>query len=220
MAFNRALQLAGQVGHDTDAVVPVLESHGRHAPRLLPAGGGVGNSELGEAEEVVGFLKQNLTDLAGHYHALYQEKLLVDERPANFVEANRWYRQLLGSFPDDPETPGINYQLADLLLEHEDFGAAARQYERTAYEYEPHSQSAAAGYAAVYAYREQLKVAGGREAGGAAADARDHAPGPDPEHFFTADLYFCDPLHAGAHQIRMAVNDRIDSEIVAPLFRG
>ena len=88
---------------------------------------------IDESPEVVGFLKTNLTDLAGHYHALYQEDVFVDEQPANFVEANRWYRQLLGSFPDDAETPGINYQLADLLLENEDFIEAAHEYERTAY---------------------------------------------------------------------------------------
>src|SRR5262249_10878060 len=53
----------------------------------------------------------------------------------------------------------VNYQLADLLLENKDFGEAAKQYERTAYGYALHPQSAAAGYAAIYAYREQLKVA-------------------------------------------------------------
>src|SRR5205814_7136368 len=40
-----------------------------------------------------------------------------------------------------------------------DFGEAAKQYERTAYGYPPHARSAGAGYAAVYAYREQLKAA-------------------------------------------------------------
>jgi tetratricopeptide (TPR) repeat protein len=119
------------------------------------------HNDIAEADEVVGFLKTNLTDLAGHYHALYQEKLLVDERPANFVEANRWYRQLLGSFPDDPATPGVNYQLADLLLENEDFIDAAGEYERTAYTYDAHEKSAAAGYAAVYAFRQALGVATG-----------------------------------------------------------
>src|SRR5207249_11735558 len=59
----------------------------------------------------------------------------------------------------DADSPPTNYQLADLLLENKDFGEAARQYERTAYGYTPHPQSAAAGYAAIYAYREQLKVA-------------------------------------------------------------
>jgi len=37
-------------------------------------------------------------------------------------------------------------------LENKDFGEAAKQYERTAYGYAPHPQSAAAGYAAIYAY--------------------------------------------------------------------
>lgn len=109
--------------------------------------------------EVVGFLKTNLTDLAGHYHALYQEEALADERPANFNEAQHWYRQALQSFPADAEAPQINYRLADLLLENENFGEAAQEYERTAYVYELHDQASAAGYAAVYAHRENLKVA-------------------------------------------------------------
>jgi TolA-binding protein len=111
-----------------------------------------------DSPEVIGFLKQNLTDLAGHYHALYQEDVLVDERPANFAEASRWYRQFLASFPSDEETPPINYQLADLLLENEDFGRAAMEYERTAYDYDTHEQAPAAGYAAVFAHRENLKL--------------------------------------------------------------
>ena len=114
-----------------------------------------------ESTEVIGFLKQNLTDLAGHYHALYQEDVLVDERPENFAEALHWYSQFLGSFPADAESPQINYQLADLLLENENFGQAAREYERTAYEYDTHEKASAAGYAAVYAHREDLKRATG-----------------------------------------------------------
>ena len=114
-----------------------------------------------EAPEVVGFLKLNLTDLAGHYHALYQEEALVDERPANFSEAHRWYRQYLASFADDDEAPPVNYQLADLLLENEDFGDAAVEYERTAYEYGAHDKAPAAGYAAIFSHREHLKVATG-----------------------------------------------------------
>ena len=115
--------------------------------------------DVAESPQVLGFLKTNLTDLANHYHALYQDVNLVDERPASFQEAQNWYRQFLLSFPQDPESPSVNYQLADLLLEDEDFGGSAREYERTAYDYAPHEQSAAAGYAAVYAHRENLKVA-------------------------------------------------------------
>ena len=117
--------------------------------------------DTAESAEVIGFLKQNLTELAGHYHALYQEDVLVDERPEHFAEALHWYSQFLGSFPADIESPQINYQLADLLLENENFGQAAREYERTAYEYDSHEKASASGYAAVYAYREDLKRATG-----------------------------------------------------------
>ena len=112
-----------------------------------------------ETPEVIGFLKQNLTDLAGHYHALYQEEVLEEERPENFREASRWYSEFLASFPTDEDSPAINYQLADLLLENEEFGQAATEYERTAYEYGSHEQAASAGYAAVYAHRQDLEGA-------------------------------------------------------------
>lgn len=112
-----------------------------------------------DSQEVIGFLKTNLSDLANHYHALYQEDAQAEERPARFAEASHWYREFLLSFPRDNDTPPINYQLADLLLENGDFGDAAAEYERTAYEYEPHEQSSAAGYAAVYAYRKELDAA-------------------------------------------------------------
>jgi tetratricopeptide (TPR) repeat protein len=120
--------------------------------------------DVAASPEVVGFLKTNLTDLANHYHALYQDDNLVDEQPASFTEAQRWYRQFLYSFPTDAESPQINYQLADLLLENEDYGEAAREYERTAYDYAQNEQASAAGYAAIYAYREDLKVASGARA--------------------------------------------------------
>lgn len=117
--------------------------------------------DAAESPEVVGFLKTNLTDLANHYHALYQEPALVDEQAASFAEASRWYRQFLYSFPADEESPQINYQLADLLLENGNFGDSAREYERTAYDYPSHEQASAAGYAAIYAHREDLAIATG-----------------------------------------------------------
>ena len=116
---------------------------------------------IDDSPEVVGFLKTNLTDLAGHYHALYQDDNLIDDKPTSFSEAQRWYRQFLNSFPADVESPQINYQLADLLLENEDYGEAATEYERTAYEYGEHDQDSAAGYAAIYAHRQNLEVATG-----------------------------------------------------------
>jgi tetratricopeptide (TPR) repeat protein len=114
-----------------------------------------------ESAEVMEFLKTNLTDLANHYHALYQDEEFAKEQPLNYQEALAWYREFLSSFPEDEESPPINYQLADLLLENQDFGQAALEYERTAYGYNLHDKADAAGYAAVYAHREQLKSVSG-----------------------------------------------------------
>ena len=115
-----------------------------------------------ESPEVLAYLKTNLKDLATHYHAQYQNANEADEKLTNYREASQWYGAYLESFPTEEDSPPVNYQLADLLLENKDFGEAAKQYERTAYGYAPHSQAAAAGYAAIYAYREQLKL-GGKE---------------------------------------------------------
>ncbi len=117
--------------------------------------------EVAAAPEVLSYLQANLADLASHYHALFQDADLAAEQPANFQEALRWYRAYLGSFPEDPGSAAVNHRLADLLLEHRDFGEAAREYERTAYEYPAHERAAAAGYAAIYAHREDQKLAEG-----------------------------------------------------------
>src|SRR5215475_7747516 len=112
-----------------------------------------------ESPEVLAYLKTNLKDLATHYHAQYQNPDEVNDKLTNYREASQWYGAYLESFPKETDSASVNYQLADLLLENKDFGEAAKQYERTAYGYALHSQSAGAGYAAIYAYREQLKVA-------------------------------------------------------------
>lgn len=109
--------------------------------------------------DVLGLVKTNLTDLANHYHACYQDPNQAEDKPANFEEALLWYQEFLASFPADPESPTINFQLADLLLENRSLGAAAVQFEKTAYDYPAHGKSAQAGYAAVAVYREQLGAA-------------------------------------------------------------
>jgi outer membrane protein assembly factor BamD (BamD/ComL family) len=116
-----------------------------------------------ESPEVLSYLKTNLKDLASHYHALYQDDELADDEPANYEEASRWYRAWLASFPEDAEAPAINHRLADLLLENGDFAEAAREYERTAYAYPAHDRASAAGYAAIYAHRENQKRATAEE---------------------------------------------------------
>src|SRR5207302_1732365 len=116
--------------------------------------------DVNKSPEVLSYLKSNLKDLANHYHAQYQDPKQHEQRAANYVEATRWYRKFLTSFHTDPQAPQTDYQLADLMLENHDYAAAAHEYEITAYDYPPHAKSAAAGYAAIYAHREYLKVAG------------------------------------------------------------
>ncbi len=118
-----------------------------------------------ESPEVLTYLKTNLKDLATHYHAQYQNANEANEKFTNYREASKWYGAYLESFPKEADSASVNYQLADLLLENKDFGEAAKQYERTAYGYAPHSQSSPAGYAAIYAYREQLKIASKEQQG-------------------------------------------------------
>ena len=153
--------------------------------------------------EVLSYLKSNLEDLANHYHALYQEDDLVEEQPANYEEALYWYNAYLGSFPEDPETPGINYQLADLLMENEDFGSAALAYERTAYEYAEHAQAGAAGYAAIFAHRENEKIVTGADRARVRHDAVE------------STVRFVDAFPAHEHAavvLRAAVEDMYDMQ--------
>jgi TolA-binding protein len=147
--------------------------------------------------EVLVWLKTNLTDLANHYHALYQSPLQLKEKETNFAEAMHWYREFLTSFPSDPESPAINYMLADLFLENRSFALAAVEYEKTAYGYPRHEKSAAAGYAAIFAYREHL--------GAAAPAARDQVK----REVVRSSLHFADtyPEHEKAALVLGAAAD-------------
>ena len=115
--------------------------------------------DVNKSPEVLSYLKSNLKDLANYYHAQYQDPKQHERQAENYAEATRWYREFLSSFHSDSQAPQTNYQLADLMLENHDYAAAAHEYERTAYDYPAHAKSAAAGYAAIYAHREYLKVA-------------------------------------------------------------
>lgn len=113
--------------------------------------------DINEYPAVRSFLKTNLIDLARHFHALYQNKLLKNLKDENSQESLYWYRKFLDDFPDEDEASKVNYQLAGLLLELGNYSDAAIEYEKAAYSYPRFEDSGEAGYAAVYAYREYLK---------------------------------------------------------------
>ncbi len=113
------------------------------------------NHDIRQYPRIVKELKQNLMDLAQHYHALAQ----ASGDPRAFAPVARMYREYLGLFPDDPGAPRLRFLLAELLYETGHFQEAITEYEKTAYGYSRHEQAAEAGYAALmarYRIREQL----------------------------------------------------------------
>jgi len=98
-------------------------------------------------------------DLANHYHAQYQDPKQHEQQAANYGRGHALVPGVSDLVPHRSASTANDYQLADLMLENHDYAAAAHEYEVTAYDYPPHAKSAAAGYAAIYAHREYLKVA-------------------------------------------------------------
>ncbi|HHJ12779.1 MAG TPA: tetratricopeptide repeat protein [Gammaproteobacteria bacterium] len=112
--------------------------------------------------DVPGVLEQvqrHLRDVAEHYHALAQKS----RKPAAYAKAGRWYRLYLRAFPDDEQTPYMNFLYAELLTAAGRHGEAAEQYQQTAWSYDPHPRAAEAGYASVLAFRRHEQRLKGKE---------------------------------------------------------
>jgi len=112
-----------------------------------------------ENAAVAAHLKANLNDLAQYYHAEAQQ----DGKITDYQEAAQWYRKYLMYFPGEPDSANTNFLLAEILFESSVFDDAMIEYERTAYAYPLHEQSAEAGYAAILSYREHEKTLGSKE---------------------------------------------------------
>jgi len=114
-----------------------------------------------EAGQVLGFLKDTMTDLSRYYHALAQRT----RKQEDYAEAAHWYRTWLGSFADDPDAADMNFLLAELLYESGNYRAASVEYIRTAYDYGDHDKAGEAGYASVLAYsKEEARITGTEQA--------------------------------------------------------
>jgi TolA-binding protein len=107
--------------------------------------------------QVVQELKINLLDVATYFHATAQSS----HKTEDYLEAARWYRDYLTSFPDDPDSAATNYLLAETLFDSHSYADAAAEYERTAYDYPKNPKSATAGYAALVAYQKQQEQLSG-----------------------------------------------------------
>ncbi|HWW79407.1 MAG TPA: tetratricopeptide repeat protein, partial [Steroidobacteraceae bacterium] len=106
--------------------------------------------EKAQYPKVVQELKINLKDVATYFHATAQKS----KRLEDYQEASRWYRDYLKSFPDDPDSAGTNYLLAETLFESHQYADAAAEYEHTAYGYPKNDKSATAAYAGLVSYQK------------------------------------------------------------------
>jgi TolA-binding protein len=136
-----AYQSGGFASFVLDAKQAFVERYGPDSPYWQ-------TFTYGEQPEVTEQLQTNLTDLAAYYHAEAQSS---GDRET-YGRAARWYRDYLTAFPDDEGSAHTNFLLAEVLFESGDFRSAAAEYERTAYAYPDHAESAEAGYAALLAY--------------------------------------------------------------------
>ena len=126
-------------------------------------------------------LKVNLKDVATYFHANAQKSKKADE----YLEAARWYRTYLESFPDDPDSFGTHYLLSETLYSAQDYQSASVEFTKTAYNYPRNPRSAAAAYAALGAYakyEEKLGAAEKAEAHKLAVDAGVKFGTSFPEH--------------------------------------
>jgi cellulose synthase operon protein C len=101
-------------------------------------------------------LRTHLDDLAKHFHArAQQDKAAGRSAEQNeFLVAARWYRRIIELYPQDPLLSEVNFLLGDSLLDGGRTLDAAREYERTAYDYPSHSRAAEAAHASVLAYAQ------------------------------------------------------------------
>lgn len=108
-------------------------------------------------------LQQSLIGLAQRGHAMAQRTRTARD----YRLAIHWYRRFLDGFPDHPQAWRMSFLLGDALYENRQFDEAAPAYEKSAYQYPRHEQSADAGFAALSAYRKHEETL-------AASEFRDH----------------------------------------------
>jgi len=115
-------------------------------------------NELTQAK-LTPLLEQNMEEVARHFHAQAQKS----KKPEDYVQATSWYKQFIKSFPKSEKTQHMNFLLAETLFDNKQYEQAAKEYEKTAYQYPKYGKDAEAGYAALLAYTEQAKTLDGKQ---------------------------------------------------------
>jgi len=99
-------------------------------------------------------LSKHLRELATHFHA----QARISKKVRDYQVSASWYRRFLSSFPKDEAAPEVNFLLAENLFDAKQYAAAIQEYEKTAYQYPLHKNSAEAGYAALVTFSSLAKV--------------------------------------------------------------
>ncbi len=99
-------------------------------------------------------LTKHLHELATHFHA----QARITKKSRDYKVSANWYRRFLKSFPTDKIASEVNFLLAESLFDAGQFPTAITEYEKTAYIYPAHKNSAEAGYAALLTYTSLTKV--------------------------------------------------------------
>jgi len=103
-------------------------------------------------------VKEYLLFVIQYYHAQSQSKQQAQAQ-LGAQQAENWYGVFLDNYPNDTQTPHINFLLAELRYDEGKYQDAARTYERTAYEYPANQDGAPAAYVAVQAWEQALQKA-------------------------------------------------------------
>jgi tetratricopeptide (TPR) repeat protein len=112
-----------------------------------------------EHRELLPLLAKNMEDVARHYHAEAQKT----KNPRDYTMAMLWYRNYIRTFPKTKKSAELNFLLAETLFENKQYEMAAKEYEKTAYQYVKSGKNAEAGYAALVAYGELVKQVKGKQ---------------------------------------------------------
>ena len=104
-------------------------------------------------------LIKNTEDVVKHYHATAQKSKVMEDYQRAFL----MYRKYFKWFGHSLNSQKHNFLYADLLFEAGQFELAAKQYEKTAYQYRRFGSDAEAGYAAILAYTELEKNSQGKK---------------------------------------------------------
>ncbi|MDH5181399.1 MAG: tetratricopeptide repeat protein, partial [Gammaproteobacteria bacterium] len=102
-------------------------------------------------------LQVHLAELARHYHAVGRKARKAQQKQEAYAKAVAWYDAYISAFPNEKNTVGINFLLAEAYNETGRFQSAIREFEKTAYDYPVNTKSAEAGYAALLIYTNLLQ---------------------------------------------------------------